>query len=891
MGNGHESLSVNGNAAYLVTQLLISSKQDCSGSVSNPNNPGWVIDFQVTADGIMLIDIPREQAYVELSEYSRPVNKGVFVQTTAPVSVYCVNAAGNSFDASYVLPIQALADDYIVQTYEVLNSSSTACTSAFLVVATEEGETEVDITPSVLTMNGNPANSTFSVTLQKGQVYQVRSHRQSQSRDLSGSRVKAQECKKIAVFNGNNLAYVPTDGDERDCIFEQAMPLQAWGKNFVVTASLDRHDNDRVKITSASDNNEIKINGLPYYTLAAGQTVEFELLRTDKSCFIQASHSCAVYLYNHSADNNVYGGKGAPSMVWISPIEQRIEELTFSTFNDENPNHVSVDKHYVNIIVESTDVGNVNLDGTVIDPQQFEAVNGTNAYMFYRTEIEHGVHHLSCPNGFNAHVYGFGTHTGYAYMAGSKAAPLATSILIDDIVVQEGDTVTNCSLDPIVFRAEVNYNNYDVIWDFGDNTTSNQETVQHSYADNGLYTVTLTVRSQETSCIQSTELVTTFYIDTRGEEDEEYSDDACIGSLYSKHGFDYILIERDTILDRVKNSDINLPENCQGHVTVHITAHEPVPNEPHEEFICFTGPDTFESFGLSISYNGPGYYEASSLPAPNEFGCDTITELHLTVGNVTDHAPDTVNECHEYTWPISGKIYYESQTIDTTISDPESGCYEIWHLILNITHAPDSCIVRAIGNTTAPWVVPGNEFQINAYEFTISNTHDSDYNKYDSVGWQLCKRDATTGAFVESGLNWRLVTTGAKYDTCKVYVFNHTDDIVWLCATAFNDCAKEGVLHGYWLKCSFYDIGENGMDNAGFSIAPNPNNGLMELRFEKMTGTIGVKVYDSRGVLIDKIAATHPNMTYDMTRHPAGIYFFIATSREGSIARKVVVTK
>ena len=318
------------------------------------------------------------------------------------------------------------------------------------------------------------------------------------------------------------------------------MPLRSWGKKFVVTTSLDR-SSDYVKITSASDGNEIRRNGVVLTTLNANQSYTFELSNSQKSCYIEALHPCAVYLYNTSSNGS---GNGAPSMVWIAPIEQRIDQITFSTFNYEHDN-VNIPNHYINIIVESQDIDKVYLDNELLSAYLFETVQGNDEYRFMRQRISHDVHHLHCPNGFNAHVYGFGDARGYAYMVGSKAADLSTTISINNEVVVPNDTISNCSLDPLTFIADINLNNYSLIWDFGDGTTSTDNPAQHTYGDNALYEATLTVNSEETPCEGSSALNTyTLFIDTRREPDLNYSDNICAGERYSGHGFSNVLITR-----------------------------------------------------------------------------------------------------------------------------------------------------------------------------------------------------------------------------------------------------------------------------------------------------------------------------------------------------------
>ena len=67
----------------------------------------------------------------------------------------------------------------------------------------------------------------------------------------------------------------------------------------------------------------------------------------------------------------------------------------------------------------------------------------------------------------------------------------------------------------------------------------------------------------------------------------------------------------------------------------------------------------------------------------------------------------------------------------------------------------------------------------------------------------------------------------------------------------------------------------------------------MTLRFENLTGKIDMKVYDMTGCLIDHFSTHNTDGTetlnYDMKDHTDGIYFFVATSRAGTVAKKVVV--
>ena len=172
---------------WITTQVLISAKRDCSGVVTNPLT-GWSETFNVRANNITTVDIPEAQGYHGESDYETVTHKAIKVTSTDTISVYCTNIAYVSFDASFVLPTESLGDEYIIQSYDQSTAGSmndyvtTNETSAFLIVATEDN-TSIEITPTCATLGGHQANQTYSITLNQGETYQVRSTRSGTNRD------------------------------------------------------------------------------------------------------------------------------------------------------------------------------------------------------------------------------------------------------------------------------------------------------------------------------------------------------------------------------------------------------------------------------------------------------------------------------------------------------------------------------------------------------------------------------------------------------------------------------------------------------------------------------------------------------------------------------------
>lgn len=975
--NGYEDHPEGG---WVYNQLLISAKRDCSGTITNPIT-GWTKEFSVSANNITSIDIPLEQGYHDRNNYENISDKALKVVSTDTISVYCTNIAHVSFDASFVLPVESLGDDYIIQTCDQttiasLNSYVTDNeTSAFLIVATEDN-TEISITPTCTTLRGRPAGETFSVTLNAGETYQVRSTRSGSQRDLSGTRVTAKECKKIAVFNGNTLTSVPTTmSNGFDHVFEQAMPLHSWGKKFIVTTSLNRN-HDVVKIISSADNNEITQNGQHLVTLNANQSYSFILQESERSCFLEASAPSAVYLYNYSNEGLFIAGLGDPSMVWIAPVEQKIDEVTFSTFDNSS---INITNHSINIIVSTSDINELFLDGQQIAPGDFAPVNGNTDYSFVRKDISHGVHHISCANGFNAHVYGFGSAKGYAYLVGSNAIDLSTTLSVNDISVSTNESLQYCIDEPMTFIADVNHQSYDVLWDFGDGTTSNTNPAQHIFHERRVYSASLTVSTDGGSCSTSSTQTIEFFIDLTQQYVTE-NDETCLGELYSGHGFENVMVNNDTILTRLVDNPIH--PQCKDSLLLYLTTH-PSYHQPIEDSRCWLGdPGIYDEYGFSFEYDEPGVYErqldleshngcdsiinlrltvadritydfdhhecegpyiwdGDTYTTPGTYtknyttseGCDSIATLHLTMGTNKSYTHDTVTcgtfywgddsyevsgdytkvfvahdncdstvtyhvtigatvegptthaeSCNEYVWQDS---VYTTSGLHTKTYPSYLGCDSLVFLDLDLNYAPDPTEIFPLNpEENAPhWVITATEFQVKSYDYSFDDKNED------------CVWDVTKWEFENPNMAWLLepdTTTTPIGKSCRVYVLNHVPDTVWLRATAYNECKKEGEVRRYWLLCSFYDLEEQS-PKAQFEVVPNPNQGQMELLFEHFEGTADIKVYDMRGALVDHFQTYNGPGTqthrYTISTLNNGIYLFVVSGKDGILTKKVIIAQ
>lgn len=484
----------------------------------------------------------------------------VHVTSTAPISLFASNWKSKSFDATNVLPTPSLLDEYYIQSYPPsAHGGDTQQGTHFAIVAAEDN-TVVEYVPTVATEGirdfqtqynnwgdqvfemypqykrfqnfRNIGDTLLSDTLMAGQVWYVWTGiGGGDDYDLSGTYVKARDNKKIAVFQGAPHTNIPYQIRDRDHIFSQAMPTKYWGNTFAITGSMTR-GRDKIRIMALNDETEVRINGKLVHTFhfdtddtPSGaqvvqcapknkRTFEFEIGTkgiscTDKdkkfsladpliegtSCFIETSCPVAVHLFmvSNKYDNT---DKADPAMVWINPIEQVIEKITFATYKSSNT-------HYYNVVTTKDNIENMFLDGLQITG--FTPVEGSNdGYYFKRENITHGTHTLQGKKGFIAHVYGYGERESYGYSAGGATKPLTQYITINGQIFTPDTENTLCGEDTIKFACHPDYEYEKIEWYFGDGASdkTNKDSVPHYYAESGNYNAyVLIYRKSSNVCV------------------------------------------------------------------------------------------------------------------------------------------------------------------------------------------------------------------------------------------------------------------------------------------------------------------------------------------------------------------------------------------------------
>ncbi len=415
--------------------------------------------YSISANNRVQIKIP--STLVEPRGSETIENKGIHLVSEKPVNVYALNYDSNSADVAVIYPVQSLGKEHFAVCYTPDVSGTTGRNSEFLIVAAEDSTT-VEITPSKITDQLQPKDSTFTVILNKGQVYQVQSENTANASgqgDLTGSYVFSD--KPIAFYSGSHGTRIPVGQCCWDHLYEQIPPIHSWGREYY-TVPLKSRESDRYRIMAAEDNTTIQITGLSSFILDRGEYVEKVFnYNQPKRIFADKPILVAQYSQSRDVDNNYTGGNGDPFMIILSSVTQSKNDVTFVAYDSD-----IIEKYYVNIISHRDEIYNIRFDGAGIDNEFVSFTEGE--YSYAQKVISSGVHHIENVNnerGFLAYVYGYGGVESYGYGVGFN---LDLVLDLGENINFDGDTLLLCYGNSIELDAGPYFDSYN--WNTGETT-------------------------------------------------------------------------------------------------------------------------------------------------------------------------------------------------------------------------------------------------------------------------------------------------------------------------------------------------------------------------------------------------------------------------------------
>ncbi|MFT6811095.1 MAG: gliding motility-associated-like protein [Saprospiraceae bacterium] len=450
--------------------VMITSRLNTQGSISMPRR-NFSQEFVVEANEVTLVQLP---SYAETVGSEFINENAIHITSEEDVSVYMHQYFGMRSEASVVLPSISLGNTYYVMTYTGVgnNFMGGPFPPEFLIVASQD-ETTVSYTLSGNTQNGKQAGQTYSVTLNKGEVYQVRAD--NWLSDLTGTYIEGD--KDFALFAGTPWSQVPLGCTAMDNLLEQMYPISTWGTRYVASSFFGT-SSDLFRIVASVDNTEVRIEGQRTFetSLNAGEYYDFE---SSMGSFIESDFPISVAQF--ITGSNCNGGVGDPSMVILNTVEQIRDTVTLF-----NSGFFAIDQNYINVICKTAEADLVFIDGQNVVDRGFSFIpigeEAVFSYAAISTSI--GAHTLYTEGcGIIAMAYGYGDIESYAYSGG------ASFVDINENPIPEG----GCLNDTILFNSGLPPDRYNIDWDLGNGSRTNLHEFTYLYANLGTYPLSVIV--------------------------------------------------------------------------------------------------------------------------------------------------------------------------------------------------------------------------------------------------------------------------------------------------------------------------------------------------------------------------------------------------------------
>ena len=327
------------------------------------------------------------------------IGQAIHIIADTPISVYGLNRRKQTTDNYLAFPVEVLGTEYMIMSYYTFSPD---VLSTFAIVATEDNTT-VEIIPTAKTSGGKPEGKPYTVTLNRGSVYQVgaggssnnnQRNKESSLKDLTGTYIKSN--KKIAVYGGHQCAQVPTFAVTAcNVLCEQLPPINTWGKNFYIGAFKSRSFYT-YRVLASKDSTKVFEDTTLIAILKAG---EFVQRNSRKNIQITADKPVLVAQYSQGSGNG--DNIGDPMMILVSPVQQYLKKYRFATpVNGEW-------LHYVNVFVPTSSVGSFKVNNKPVKSDIFTRFGNTK-YSIANISLPYGSHYVECNAPFGLTSYGFG---------------------------------------------------------------------------------------------------------------------------------------------------------------------------------------------------------------------------------------------------------------------------------------------------------------------------------------------------------------------------------------------------------------------------------------------------------------------------------------------------
>ena len=367
-----------------------------------------------------------------------------------------------------------------------------ADTYSWFSVIADRDSTVIELTPSNPTLGGRPANVPFTVTLNRGEVYQVlgRINTGSNGFDMTGSKAKSMpnsqgKCLPFAFFSGSSRTSIYCAGQNTtgngDNIIQQNFPSQAWGKRYLTaptsnTSSASSFITNIYRVMVKDPTTVVTRNGVVLAGLVNNLYYEFDSNTAD---YIVSDKPVMVAQYMPSSGSNCpnSAGNGDPEMIYISPLEQGIKNVRFYRNVRQ-----AITLNTITLIVPTAGVASLLIDGSNTFDHTYAHPNLLGySVVIKRWTAAAAQSRVICDSAFTAVTYGQGSVESYGYNAGTLVKNLNAISSISN-VLGSGASPYTCRGTPFRFNMQLSVKPSQITWYFSQiaNLVPNTDVIQNN---------------------------------------------------------------------------------------------------------------------------------------------------------------------------------------------------------------------------------------------------------------------------------------------------------------------------------------------------------------------------------------------------------------------------
>lgn len=490
--------------------LFLTSKVNATVNIDLGGDPYLV---NGVASAVTLIANQPQAIYIDPTEYTNVYvdtednleihpEKGIHITSDQPIVVYSHISHSARSAACLVYPTKALGHEYYAISYNQLQDIPRETRASQFTIVVIEDDTDIEITPSQDSrwLPARPAGVPFVIKLNKGDIYQFQSRV-----DITGSRIRTVNgCKPFAVFSGSSKTgfceegntISPNNPNGQDNLYQQLLPVSAWGRNFVTAPFYNTHQGnvDIYRIQVAEDNTTVTVNGSatdangtilsnPYkkgsiitfkgqsgYTISASNPINVTQFQTAQSC--NPANAGLPPLQTAIP--------GDPEMIILNPIEQTLKDITVYSAISTVEAPTNIRSHFINAIIKTADAPSFTIDGNHFGSNPAGASFATNKFIRINDEYSYiiadvtqssqsgnPVHRIRADGGFVAIAYGYGLYESYGYLAGADLRNLNQFIEPQNPTTNVPIT-SGCNTEPVKLYVVLPYKTTSLRWDLND---------------------------------------------------------------------------------------------------------------------------------------------------------------------------------------------------------------------------------------------------------------------------------------------------------------------------------------------------------------------------------------------------------------------------------------